>query len=260
MGRRLIQATRHQDSAWRTRSLARATLKKGPAPGPGSTAISRLLRSRRIRTTALVALVVLLADLASKRLVQSRIDLGDRIDVVPDWFVFTHIHNTGAAYGLFAGQRWLLVATALVIAAMTPLLMKALPEGGRWGWAGPVLTGMILGGAIGNLSERAYQGYVTDFLQVPPIELFQVFNIADAAISVAVAALLVLSFVAGDPSPQTQERRVTSGDKDAAAGTANGEPLRPDADEGPVHEGEPPSRSTHSDGVAAPRALGDSPG
>lgn len=153
----------------------------------------RLRPTRRVLWTALAALAVLAADFASKRVVQQSLELGERHDIIPGWVVLTHIENTGAAYGLLAGQRWLLVISAGTIALLTPFLLKALPARGRFGWAGPVITGMILGGALGNLIQRAAAGYVTDFIQTPPIELFQVFNIADAAISVAITGLVIIS-------------------------------------------------------------------
>ena len=159
---------------------------------------SRALRpSRRFLLTLAVALVVVIADAASKRLVWDSLELGERHELVPGLVVLTHVRNTGAAYGLLTGHRWLLVLTAAVIAAATPLLLRALPLGSRWSWAAPILTGMILGGATGNLIERARSGYVTDFVQVPPVPLFQVFNVADACISVSITVLLVLSLFSG---------------------------------------------------------------
>ena len=159
---------------------------------------SRAFRpSRRFLLTLGVALVVVMADAVGKRLVWDTLELGERHEVVPDLLVLTHVRNTGAAYGLLTGQRWLLVLTAALIAAATPLLLRALPLDRRWSWAAPILTGMILGGATGNLVERARSGYVTDFVQVPPVPLFQVFNVADACISVAITVLLALSLFSG---------------------------------------------------------------
>lgn len=156
--------------------------------------LSALRPTRRFALTLLVALVVVAGDALAKRAVRQSLDLGERREVVPGLLVVTRVHNTGAAYGLLTGRRWLLVLTAAIIAAATPLLLRALPIGSRWAWAAPLLTGMVLGGAAGNLIERARRGYVTDFLQVPPMPLFQVFNLADASISVAITALLLLSF------------------------------------------------------------------
>lgn len=154
--------------------------------------------NRRFLTTLGIAVAVTVADWLSKVIVREALDLGERREIIPGLLVLTHIQNTGAAYGLLAGQRWLLVLMAVVVAIVTPLLLRTLPINGRWRWAGPVLTGLILGGAAGNLNERIRSGYVTDFIQTPPIELFQVFNLSDVSISVAVTALLVLSFFGGD--------------------------------------------------------------
>jgi signal peptidase II len=165
----------------------------------------RLIRfrpTRRLALTLCIAAAVVAGDALSKRAVQEALALGERHDIVPGLLVLTHVQNTGAAYGLLTGHRWLLVLTAAVVAAATPLLLRSLPVAGRWAWSGPVLTGLILGGAIGNLAERTRHGYVTDFIQVPPIELFQVFNLSDASISVAITAVLAISFFGGEAPSQ----------------------------------------------------------
>lgn len=166
--------------------------------------------TRRFAVTLGIAVAVVVADWLSKAAVRGSLDLGERHEIVPGWVVLTHVQNTGAAYGLLTGHRWLLVLTATVVALITPLLLRSLPVRGRWGWAGPVCTGLILGGAAGNLTERARSGYVTDFIQTPPIELFQVFNLADACISVAVTSLLLLTFFASDEPSVTPPRPVPS--------------------------------------------------
>ena len=166
-----------------------------------------LLKQRSLATLA-IALAVIIADLAIKWLVQAEVLLGERITVIPGVLELTHIRNTGAAYGIFAGQRWLLVITAAVIAALTPFLLRVLPPTGHWRWTAPLITGLILGGASGNLAERVRAGYVTDYLTMPPVPLFQVFNFADACISVAVTALLVLSLF--DREPRTAPPAATA--------------------------------------------------
>lgn len=198
----------------------------GTRPGPFSDEdrgsglrLSAIRPTRRFTLTLLVALVVVVADALSKRAIRDGVDLGERHTILPGLLVLTHVQNTGAAYGLLTGQRWLLVLTAAVIALITPLLLRALPIGSRWSWAAPVLTGMILGGAAGNLIERARAGHVTDFIQVPPIRLFQVFNLADASISVAITVLLVLSLFGGGE----EERPAPVSAGSPAAGTGGHE-------------------------------------
>ncbi|MFN8557146.1 MAG: signal peptidase II [Dehalococcoidia bacterium] len=180
--------------------------------------------TRRFAITILIALVVLSLDTITKEIARGTLEVGDRRPVIPNLLVFTHVQNTGAAYGLLAGQRWLLVLTAAATALLTPLLLRALPIGGRWGWAAPVLTGLILGGAAGNLIERAAVGYVTDFIQVPLVPLFQVFNLSDASISVAITALIVLSLVAGEGKPGEAPASPVDGRPVEAGASADAEP------------------------------------
>ena len=93
--------------------------------------LSALRPTRRLALTLIVALVVLVVDAASKAVVRETLALGERNEVIPGLLVLTHVHNTGAAYGMLTGHRWLLVLTAAIVAAATPLLLRALPIGSR---------------------------------------------------------------------------------------------------------------------------------
>lgn len=181
--------------------------------------LSTIRPTRRFLLALAVAVLVAGVDLVMKGVVRDRMAVGERHEFVPGWAVLTHVQNTGAAYGLLTGHRWLLVLTAGVIMLAAPLLLRALPVGGRWSVLGPVLTGMIVGGAAGNLAERAARGYVTDFLNVPNIPPFQVFNLADAAISVAIVVMLVLSFLVSDAS---HPRATAADDPPAGAAVSDG--------------------------------------
>ncbi|MBQ3076223.1 MAG: signal peptidase II [Clostridia bacterium] len=112
------------------------------------------------------------------------------IGTIPFWkdvLHFTYAENTGAAFSMLAGQRKLL--TVLPVAALFLLLFLYL----RRVYAHPLTDlafPLIMGGAIGNLIDRVQYGYVVDFLEIRLFK-FAIFNIADCAISVG-AALLVL--------------------------------------------------------------------
>jgi len=106
----------------------------------------------------------------------------------------THQQNTGAAFSFLAGaggwQRWFFVILATVVSGVIV----------GWLWQsrkqGPVVLmaglGLVLGGALGNLIDRARLGYVTDFIQVWFGNwAFPSFNVADAAISVGAALLII---------------------------------------------------------------------
>lgn len=88
----------------------------------------------------------------------------------------TLVHNEGAAFGMLPGMRWVLVATNAVVGFGVFVLGRYLDGEGRLPF---VALGLIGGGAVGNLIDRAWRGYVVDFLD---LEVWPVFNIADMAI------------------------------------------------------------------------------
>jgi len=132
----------------------------------------------------LIALLVVAADQFSKEWVRSNLLVGQSLFAV-GFFRLTHVHNTGAAFGLFQGQSFPLTIVALVVTAILlfytffiyrrfPLLDNML---------GRSALGLILGGIVGNLIDRLHFGYVTDFIDVG---FWPAFNIADSAIVVGV--------------------------------------------------------------------------
>jgi signal peptidase II len=139
----------------------------------------------------LSALVIVL-DQASKRLVDATMRLYETIDLLPV-FQLTYVRNTGASFSLLAGaggwQRWLFAGIALGASAAMLYWLKQLPKDRHWeaaAWA------LVLGGALGNLIDRIAYGYVIDFLGVFYQDWhFPYFNVADSAITVGVAFLLV---------------------------------------------------------------------
>ena len=114
--------------------------------------------------------------------------------VIPGFFDFTHVRNTGAAFGMlnnidFAYKPAVMVIVALVAlgaVASYALTLPATQRIARYGLA------LILGGAIGNLIDRATMGYVVDFVDVYWRGVhFWAFNVADSAITVGVALMLL---------------------------------------------------------------------
>ena len=136
---------------------------------------------------SLIALLVVAADQLSKIWIRSNLLVGQSL-FEAGFFRITHVHNTGAAFGLFQGQSFLLTIVALV--GITVLLVYALVFYRRFPLSGkrlgrPVL-GLVLGGAVGNLIDRLRFGYVTDFIDVG---LWPAFNLADSAITIGVILL-----------------------------------------------------------------------
>lgn len=144
-----------------------------------------------------LALIIVLLDRWTKRLVASRIALYTNIQIIPGFFRITHTENTGAAFSLFADSpsHWkttLLIAFSL--AAMVVVSVLLWKQARALSLTGIALS-LILGGAVGNLWDRLARGRVVDFLLFY-FKQYQwpVFNLADSAIVVG-ASLLVLEIL-----------------------------------------------------------------
>lgn len=142
----------------------------------------------------------LLLDQASKIAVDKSMQLHESIAVVP-FFNLTYMRNTGAAFSFLseAGgwQRWLFTLLTIII---TTVLVVWLSRLQKHETLLAVALSLILGGAIGNLIDRVLYGYVIDFVDVYyQTWHFATFNIADSAISIGVALMLLESFGVGKP-------------------------------------------------------------
>lgn len=147
-----------------------------------------------------LSLLLLVADFASKTLVVNTMNLRDSIDILP-FFNLTYVHNYGAAFSFLSDetgwQRWFLSLIAITISGLLIWWLKRLPASNK------ILCGaysLVLAGAIGNLYDRMYYGYVIDFLHFYYESWhFPAFNIADSAICVGAALLLFDAFTGESP-------------------------------------------------------------
>lgn len=134
------------------------------------------------------------ADQFTKTLVLSRFQLGESIPVIPDYFNLTLVHNPGAAFGFLASldanyrEPFFFAVPILTLIAIM-FVFYQLKENQL---LNVYSLSMIVGGALGNLIDRARLGYVVDFLDFHwhHKEHFPAFNVADSAITVGVGLLL----------------------------------------------------------------------
>jgi signal peptidase II len=152
----------------------------------------------------LVVAGIAIADQVTKLLVVTELGLLQTVTVIPGLLNLTHVRNSGVAFGIlnsadFAFKPALMAVFALGALVGVGLYATQLPLGHRWARAGLAL---ILGGAAGNLLDRARQGYVVDFVDVYWRGWhFWAFNVADAAITVGVAILIVDLLRPAQPAP-----------------------------------------------------------
>jgi signal peptidase II len=131
--------------------------------------------------------LVLIADQAAKAAAEAHIAVGEEIDVLGP-LNLTLTHNRGVAFGLAGGAGAPLVLVTLIALGVVAYLFSRNPtRRGMW-----VATGLLAGGALGNLVDRVRAGEVTDFVDLPP---WPPFNLADVAITFGVGLLVVLYLI-----------------------------------------------------------------
>ena len=158
-------------------------------PPPDTRSSARYAHPLELGTMA----VVVGLDQLTKFVVRRTLPLGDSRSIIPDLLDLTHVHNTGAAFGLLNAADFPykpavmigIAAVALVAIAAYATQLGFHERMARFGLA------LILGGAFGNLIDRAIAGYVVDFVDVYwGATHFWAFNVADSAITIG--AILVL--------------------------------------------------------------------
>lgn len=151
---------------------------------------------RRARTGALIYLwltvLVIVLDQLTKALIQSRLQLGQVVLVLPVLEI-TRVYNLGAAFSFLGNasgwQRWLFATLAAVVSVALLLWLRRIDRRARLLASGVAL---ILGGALGNLIDRLRLGHVVDFVSAHwGVHYFPAFNVADSAITIGAALLLL---------------------------------------------------------------------
>ncbi|PLT27549.1 signal peptidase II [Peribacillus deserti] len=137
----------------------------------------------------IIALFVIALDQFTKWLIVKNLELGDSIEVIKNFFYITSHRNTGAAWGVLAGQMWFFyIITILVVVGLGYYIIKHAKGNVLLG----VSLGLMLGGAIGNFIDRVWRKEVVDFIHVYIINYsFPVFNIADSALCIGVGLLII---------------------------------------------------------------------
>jgi len=142
-----------------------------------------------------LSLAVVGLDQATKFLVARFFDLYERVEVLPV-LDFTLLHNTGAAFSMLAGasgwQRPFFIGLGLGVSALLVVWIWRAPRGDK---LLPLSLSLILGGAIGNVIDRVIHGYVIDFIHAHwGAAYFPAFNIADSAITIGAALMILDAF------------------------------------------------------------------
>lgn len=134
----------------------------------------------------LFALGIAAADQVTKFLTVTRIPLYDRVEVLPGFLGLTYVRNTGAAFSMLEGLRWVFVVLFLVLTGLILLEYFKKPQPfskfDRW------CIAAIYGGGLGNMIDRLRLGYVVDMIETR-FMTFPVFNLADCFVTCGCIAL-----------------------------------------------------------------------
>ena len=183
----------------------------------------RILSGRSAGILALVlAAVVFAIDQGTKYLVVTQMQLGERVTVIDGLLWWYSIRNSGAAFSMGENVTW---AFTLVMIAAASVVLYLLRRTRALSWT--LALGGLLGGICGNLFDRLFRepgfgsGHVVEFICVPN---FAIFNIADSAICVCMAFIVLLNFKGLNlngtrvqaPAEETSADEALAGDKNAA--------------------------------------------
>ncbi len=135
------------------------------------------------------ALVLIVLDQLIKIIVDANMMVSQSIPVIQDVLHFTYVQNEGAAFGIFQGQRWILVGvTSVVILAGIYLLIAKKLKSNFLIWS----VALVIAGGVGNLIDRIFRHFVIDYIEVRLIN-FAVFNFADCC--VVVGTIMIVCYL-----------------------------------------------------------------
>jgi len=151
-----------------------------------------------------ITIPVILLDQATKLFVQAHMALYESIAIIPNYLDITYTLNPGAAFSMLAdAPPWLRKMFLLSMACAAIIVLAVMIVRADRVSISSVAFALIMGGAIGNLIDRAIRGRVIDFMRAHYYDLnYPIFNVADSAISIGVALIILTAFFGSDDEPK----------------------------------------------------------
>jgi len=152
--------------------------------GLGNLRFQSPIKKKKALIFFLTSISVIILDQLLKYLVVKRLEPGRQITLISNLLHLTQIHNFGAAFSLFQGERLPLILFSIAMIVIIICLYKRIPNKPFV----QVSTALLLGGIIGNLIDRIRLSYVIDFID---FKFWPAFNVADSAITLGVIGLII---------------------------------------------------------------------
>jgi signal peptidase II len=157
----------------------------------------------------LITALIFIIDHATKYAVRWRFDLGDGLEIIPGFLRLARVHNSGVAFGLFAKvespyKPYILALMAVVAVVVIIAYGARMPSQRRLLQLALAVT---LGGILGNFTDRLMHGFVVDFVELHLYEAYSwpTFNVADSAITIGIALLLIDTVKNPEPDESRKE-------------------------------------------------------
>jgi signal peptidase II len=187
-----------------------ASQRSGPSGPPGEAPSAAT--APKVRLLSLIAVAVLAADIVTKVVAVAQLENREPVEILGGLVYLQLVRNPGAAFSFATGYTWVLTIVAIVVVGVIVRVARRLRS---TGWA--VALGLVLGGALGNLTDRLFRspgplhGHVVDVVSLfaPDGRVWPVFNLADSSI-VSGGVLLVLLALLGKELDGTRTARKRS--------------------------------------------------
>jgi len=128
----------------------------------------------------LLAAIIVAADQAVKSWAVANLQGRGAVDFIPGLINFYYAENTGAAFSMLRNMRWLFIGVSIIASIAIMYVILARKVKSPWGL---IPLSMVLGGAVGNLIDRIFAGYVVDMFEFSFVR-FAIFNVADMFVTV----------------------------------------------------------------------------
>lgn len=160
-------------------------------------------RSRALIQAAVLAVGIFVIDYGLKRAVEGSMQVGESLPLLPGVFGLTYIENPGGAFGILGGSPGLLLVGSFIAVAAVVWMMLTYPPSRAVTFGG----GLVLGGAAGNLLDRATVGSVVDYVDLEfwPLQNWPIFNAADIAVVGGAALLGLAAFQQDTETPDSSD-------------------------------------------------------
>ena len=180
-----------------------ASLETSP-PAAASIANAHRIHRPFVILILCVTAPTLILDQLSKIAVKNHMTLYESITLIPNWLDITYTLNPGAAFSMFAnGPPWVRIAMLLTLAGAAMIVLIAMLWQCESVNLNAIAFALVLAGAMGNFIDRASRGLVIDFVRMHYYDAnFPIYNVADSAISVGVALIILASILEG-PAPKS---------------------------------------------------------